>query len=300
MRLGTSIVAAAIAALFVSSHASAETIYGSDDLNNLYTFDSATPGSPVKVAITGLATGETLIGIDVRPATGALYGIGTTNRVYTINPATGVATGVGPGGSFTTSGARFGFDFNPIPDRIRVISSTGQSLRINPNDGSLGGTDTPLNPGSPSVVAAAYDRNFPRGGPPATDLTPTTLFGIDNLAGTLVRIGGVDGSPSPNAGLVTTIGSLGLGASLNDEINLDISGSGIAYASFFNGGFGSTNFYTINLGTGLATLVGTVGNGGVGAPPTLTGLAAATVPEPTSMFILAAASIGGLMRRGRR
>ena len=153
-------------------------------------------------------------------------------------------------------------------------------------------------------MAVAYDRNFPRGGPPATDPTPTTLFGIDNVAGTLVRIGGVDGSPSPNGGVVTTIGSLGLGLNLNDELNFDISGTGIAFASFQNGGFGSTNIYSINLTTGLATSLGTLGNGGSGTPPSLTGLAAATigpaVPEPTSIMLIACVAAFGALRRPRR
>jgi len=288
------------ALLLCNSWLQAETMYGTDDLNALYTFDSANAAGATKLTLSGLQTGETLVGIDVRPATGVLYGVGSTNRIYTINTATGAATQVGAAGGFTISGTRFGVDFNPIPDRIRLVSDTEQSLRLNPNDGTLGGTDTSLTPAG-SVVAAAYDRNFPRGGPPATDPTPTTLFGIDNAAGTLVRIGGVDGTPSPNAGAVTTIGSLGLGTTLNDEINLDISGSGVAYASLQNGIFGTTNFYSINLATGAATLLGTVGNGGVGAPPSLTGLAAANaVPEPAALGLIACATILGFMRRGGR
>lgn len=184
------------------------------------------------------------------------------------------------------------------------MSDSDQSLRINPNDGTLSGTDTSLSPVSSSVVAAAYDRNFFRGGPPATNPTLTTLFGIDNVAGTLVRIGGVDGTPSPNGGVVTTIGSLELNTNLNDELNFDISGSGIAYASVQNGVFGTTNIYSINLSTGAATLLpGPVGNGGVRAPPSLTGLAAAnagTVPEPASLALLAMAAAIGAMRHRRR
>src|SRR5262245_17715143 len=42
-------------------------------------------------AITGLQTGETLLGIDFRPATGELYGVGSTNRIYVINKMTGAA-----------------------------------------------------------------------------------------------------------------------------------------------------------------------------------------------------------------
>ena len=36
-------------------------------------------------------------------------------------------------------------DFNPVPDRLRVVSDTGQSLRINVDTGAVI-TDTALNP----------------------------------------------------------------------------------------------------------------------------------------------------------
>ena len=87
---------------------SAETLYGTDDLNGLFTFDSANANAATRVAISGLQSGETLVGIDVRPATGVLYGIGSTSRVYTLNTSTGVATQVGEAGAFTISGTRFG------------------------------------------------------------------------------------------------------------------------------------------------------------------------------------------------
>ena len=65
---------------------------------------------------------------------------------------------------------------------------------------------------------------------------------------------------------MTTIGSLGLGMNLNDEVNFDVSGTGVAYASFQNGGFGSTDLYTVDLSSGATILLGTVGNGGCRGP----------------------------------
>jgi hypothetical protein len=82
-----------------ATQASAETIYGTDDLNGLFTFDSANASAATRVAITGLQSGETLVGIDVRSASGVLYGIGSTNRVYTINIDTGAASQVGTAGA---------------------------------------------------------------------------------------------------------------------------------------------------------------------------------------------------------
>src|SRR5215204_849945 len=44
------------------------------------------------VAVTGLQAGESLVVIDVRPATGELYGLGSANRLYTMDARTGAAT----------------------------------------------------------------------------------------------------------------------------------------------------------------------------------------------------------------
>jgi hypothetical protein len=88
--------------------------------------------------------------------------------------------------------------------------------------------------------------------------TATTLYGIDSGRDVVVRQGGLNGSPSPNGGQLTTIGPLG--ANTFDEVGFDISGlSGIAYASLTTrlGPLDtSSDLYTINLNTGAASLVG--------------------------------------------
>src|SRR4029453_12592543 len=127
---------------------------------------SSTPGTIFgALGITGLQAGETVLGIDFRPATGGLYALGSTSRLYTINPTTGAATQVGAAGAFTLSGTAFGFDFNPVVDRIGVVSDADQNLRLIPDTGALVGVaDTPLayatgdpNFGlNPNVVGAAY------------------------------------------------------------------------------------------------------------------------------------------------
>ena len=204
---------------------------------------------------------EVLLGIDFRPATGQLYSIasdGTTDRVVTINPTTGAVTNVG--GTRPSLGDLFyGFDFNPVVDRLRVVGFGGSNRRFNPNDGTLVAADTNLayaagDPGAgtnPNVVHIAYDRNNP--GNPAT-----TLFGIDSLRDTLVRIGGVDGNPSPNGGQLFTVGPLGFNAGSFGGFDIQ-GGSNNAYAVIRTPGVSS--LYTINLTTGAATLVGAVGGG---------------------------------------
>ena len=273
------------------SPAGAELIYVIAGGTTLIAFDSATPGTSTSVSITGLQVGEAILGIDLRPATGQLYALGSTSRLYTINPAIGVATQVGSAGAFTLSGTSFGFDFNPSVDRIRVVSDTGQNIRLNPNDGTLTATDTNLtyaavdpNFGtSPSDAGAAYVNN-------TASAPSTTLFGIDSGLDVLVRQGSVNGSPvSPNTGQLFTIGPLGVNTS--SLVGLDVSGvTGIAYATLCNGL--ACSFYTVNLSTGAVTLVANLSMqtpitgmtvGGQGPTPTPTPTATATAsPSPTA------------------
>ena len=50
------------------------TLLGLDNANQLLRFNSASPGTlAANTAVTGLGAGETLVGIDFRPATGQLY-----------------------------------------------------------------------------------------------------------------------------------------------------------------------------------------------------------------------------------
>src|SRR5262245_20228404 len=53
------------------------------------------PASVVGVSV--LAPGETLLAIDERPATGGLYGLGSTSRLYLIDAITGQAAALGSG-----------------------------------------------------------------------------------------------------------------------------------------------------------------------------------------------------------
>src|SRR5678809_1253267 len=91
-----------------------ELIYGVTTTNLLVSFNSGAPGTILSsVAITGLQAGETILGIDFRPATKQLYGLGSTSRIYTISLSTGAATAVGSPFTPALSGTAFGFDFNP-------------------------------------------------------------------------------------------------------------------------------------------------------------------------------------------
>jgi hypothetical protein len=282
--------------------AEAETIYAVTSTNLLLTFDSATPGTTTSVAITGLQAGENVLGIDLRPATGQLYALGSTSRLYTINPVTGAATQVGAGPfAPALSGTSFGFDFNPTVDRIRVVSDADQNLRLNPDTGAVAATDTNLayaagdpNQGvNPNVVALAYTSNF-------AGATSTTLFGIDsNLDIGLIQ-GSSGGTPiSPNTGQLFS--ALPLGVDTADAAGFDFSGvTGTGYVSLTPPTGAPSALYTV--GATAVDLVGTIGTGfivvditaGVQGPtPTPTPTVTATATTTGSPTATSTAQGGG-------
>lgn len=212
--------------------------YSVDEANNLMVHDFMASGIPISKPITGLQTSEMILGIDFRPANGQLYALGSSSRIYTINLATAAATVAG--GQFSTllNGTSFGFDFNPTVDRIRVVSNTGQNLRLDPNTGAVAAVDGALNPGTPMVSAAAYTNNFP-------GATTTSLFDIDAGTDKLYI------QNPPNNGTLVEVGPLGINVELNN--GFDIGGtSNKAYALLRVGG--TTKMYSINLTTGAATM----------------------------------------------
>ena len=72
----------------------------------------------------------------MRPANGQFYGVGRTSRLYQIQRDHRRATQIGPVFPTLLSGTRFGVDFNPAADRLRVVSDNEQNLRINPDTGA--------------------------------------------------------------------------------------------------------------------------------------------------------------------
>ena len=258
--------------------------------NQLITLTAGTPGTITgSRQITGLTSGENIVGLDVRPATGQLFALSSTGRIYILDPTTGAATQVGTASlNPALSGVNFGFNFNPAVDRIRLVSNTGQDLRINPSTGQVAATDTTLAyatgdtnaSATPNVVAAAYDNSF-------LGSTSTTLYGIDATLGILVRQGSVGGSPiSPNTGQLFTIGSLGIGVS--GRVGFDIvPGTNAGILSVTAPGATTSQLYSVNLTTGTATLIGTIGVNETISALTLPGIIGAAMQmNPGSVFCL--------------
>jgi hypothetical protein len=247
------------------------------------------------VPITGLAVAESVVAIDFRPLTGQLYGFGSGGGVYTIDVITGVATAAGA--SLGLTGA-IGFDFNPAVDRLRLVNDANANLRFNPLTAALAATDTNLayiatdvNVGvDPNIVAAAYDRND------VNAATATTLFVIDSSLDILVRQGAVDGNAadaagggSPNGGLLTTIGALGVNATgaVGFDILTRTGDVNTAFAALSTNGTNS-GLYAINLSTGAGTLVGSIGGA-----PTLVG-SLAIVPELLDKVVVGVPALSSL------
>jgi uncharacterized protein (TIGR03437 family) len=238
------------------------TIFAVTTGNNLISFNQFAPNAIIKTtAITGLQSGENILGIDFRPRTGQLYAVSNQNRLFTVNTSTGAATQVGTTPlSPALNGTSFGFDFNPVPDRIRLVSDAYQNLRLHPDTGAVAATDgnlafaqgDPNAAANPNVAGVAYTNSF-------SGATTTTLYGIDSNLDALVLQGSQGGAPvSPNTGQLTTVGPLGVNTS--DQVGFDIaSPSGLAFASLTAVGATTSSLYTINLQTGAATLVGPIG-----------------------------------------
>jgi Domain of unknown function (DUF4394) len=230
----------------------AATIFGVTNSNQLVSFGATSPGTVTTIGpITGLQSGENVLGIDFRPANGQLYALGSNSRIYRINKLTGVASFVG---ALTTplNGTNFGFDFNPVADRIRIVSDTRQDLRVNPMNGAaiVDGTLTysagDVNFGAtPTITGAAYIGSF-------NGTTSTALYDIDSGLNVLVT------QNPANSGSLQTVGPLGVNP--DHIVGFDhTAASNIAYATMSPVG-GTFGFYTVNLQTGAASLIGALGN----------------------------------------
>ncbi len=265
-------------------------LLGIDLSNNLYQFtydpQAGTTTSSAPVAIAGLLANEQLIGIDLRPADGLVYGLSNNNRIYQIGFTQSTASAVFVSSLSTPfGGSPAGIDFNPQADRLRANGGgfTAQNYRINVDTGAVN-VDTPLayavgdpNAGAlPLITGAAYSNNF-------AGTTSTTLYNIDFGRDVLVR------QDPANSGVLTTVGSLGFdfGTIVGFDI-LTLNGQNYTFAT--NG----IALYTIDLNTGLAQLLSSSAVGG----PQLAGLVA--LPEPTTGGLTGFAVLALLSRLRRR
>src|SRR5689334_7779367 len=85
--------AAALAALTLAAicgaptPAAADIAYAVSATTFPFTIDTSTPTMEIAHNVPRfLQPGETIVGIDLRPATGQVYAVGSTNRLYVLDP----------------------------------------------------------------------------------------------------------------------------------------------------------------------------------------------------------------------
>ncbi|MGM1059586.1 DUF4394 domain-containing protein [Saccharothrix sp. Mg75] len=251
-RTAALVAAAALTAVVVAPGTANATGGQTADVHLLTQDGTLTTGSSTlpllghRVRVRGLDRHDRLVGIDVRPATGSLYGMGGSGRLYTVDPRTGQATGIGT--PATLDGRAVGFDFNPTVDRIRLVTSTGQNLRLNPDTGAVAAVDGTLAypdaRTAPKIAAAGYTNSV-------AGATSTTLYAIDSARGTLVTQGTRAGATpvvSPNTGQLFTVGRLGV--RIDTGNGFDIAPDGTALVA------SGPAIHRVDLETGRARLVG--------------------------------------------
>jgi hypothetical protein len=265
LRAKLATLTAILAGLLVPASAGAETIYTIDNAAPpmLQSFDSATPGTLTNVgSVTGLQAGERLMGIDIKPDSGELYGVGSTSRLYKISRATGAATAVGTGGFGLLFGVQdaMDMDFDPTTGLLRIVTDTKQNVRVNAESGQIAYRDGDIHPGdsdispNPSVAGLGYSNNY-RGS------TDSVLRGYEYNADDVVILGVTSGPTVAEVGVVYEVsdmpGIVVQGGS-SPRIGYDVSPGGTTYASLLVGG--SYNLYRVS-NAGTVTLVGPIGTG---------------------------------------
>ncbi|AFY83527.1 DUF4394 domain-containing protein [Oscillatoria acuminata] len=234
--------------------------------NSLYAFNANNPMQAFSVGVTGIE--GTLLGIDTRPANGLIYGVTTTNNIYSIDPQS-LGFTINPNGALNnirtpvTVAATFvstlsepfeggivsGLDFNPVPDRLRLVGENNQNFRINVDtgevivDGTLAfAADDPNGGINPTISASGYTNSF-------AGTTSTQLYNIDTQLNTLVL------QNPPNDGTLVTIGNLGVdfGNLAGFDIVSGMDGENAAFA------VANSMLYSIDLMNGQATSLGMIG-----------------------------------------
>jgi hypothetical protein len=264
---------AASVCLWVSlATARAETIYGVTEQRFLVSWNADTPGAiQTGVPISGLEVNEVVLGLDFRPSTGELFALGSMSRLYTLNLSTGEATAVGSGFG-PLNGSAFGFDFNPVLDRISIVSDANNNYVVNPNDGTVTEVTSVFYNGSdihagqdPNITHLAYTNSI-------AGASTTELYGIDAGFDSLV-------TQADSAGNLSTVGSVGVDLTVRGGFDVSAD-SGVAYLAALAENSSQSAFYRIDLNTGISTALGQIGGGSI-----ITAMAVSPAPEPATVTL---------------
>ena len=159
-----------------------------------------------------------VLGIDVRPSDGKLYGLFEDGTVATIDPQTGVATRLETLKTVPAAGTHVTVDFNPVADAMRIMASDGTNLRTKIAGGAVAedkrhafdSADMHASE-TPAIIAGAYTNSF-------KGTEKTALYNIDGTIAGLIR------QDPPNDGTLKAVGKLGV--ALETSVGFDILADG--------------------------------------------------------------------------
>lgn len=244
--------------------------------------------SRMDMPFTGLAPGESILSLDQRPATGAVYAITNFDNIHTFYPNTPNLVQLGGTLAPGLAGSSFGFDFNPAfmgGQFARIISDTNNNRVVDGDNGGYLGTVEKtalfyamgdLNEGeNPQVSHIAYTNSV-------FGATSTQQYGIDTEINALVTV-------ANNAGTLGTVGGLGINARIDGGFDIDGSTGRAFFATPDADGLTST-LYEIDLGSGTASELYSF----QGVARGLT-----SIPEPSSVLLTGLAGLALLARRRR-
>lgn len=249
---------------------------GAQTLQNVDSFKPQTPRSTR--AVTGTTAGDVLLGVDFRPSTGELIGLarnGTALRTYGIDYQTGTATlkgtltstGTANGGAaagqpvVADPAAVYSIDVNPTSPggstvatdqrgALRIVSSTGQNLRVANIDAPATTTDAPINVGTAATVAGVQGVGYTNSEPKANLSTGTLLYDI-NVATDSLHL-----QNPANAGDVSTVvGKLDVQAG---GTPVDITSAAFDVYPYYAGGRAVSNVGVAVLGSSTGKILARV------------------------------------------
>ena len=203
-------------------------LWGTTETSKLITFNRAAPGKLcTNVAISGLDAGDAVIAAAVRLSDKTLYGVTRAGKLIKIAVPSGVASAplelspaTGDAFALPIDGTDLGMSFNPVVDRLRLVTDSGKNFRINPADGKVttdGAITAAVTPATPTFKITEVAYTNASGAVPATS---TTLWAIESEGDQLVRIGGepadaaaCPNATNPNCGTYTVVKPLGFTSS---------------------------------------------------------------------------------------
>lgn len=204
--------------LTAAAPAGAATIWALDAGGGLARIDTdsrrAMPAMPVKGAE------GAVLAIALRPADGKLYGLTATGQLLTIDHDTGQAMQVAKLDKPLDASPRTTINFNPVVDRLRVVSSAGGNWRVHPDTGAVtvdGGLkyapDSAYTDAKPMVTTGAYSHH-------TAGTKETALYTLDT------KLGLMNVQMPPNDGVQQPKGRLNVSVPANAGFDILADGMG--------------------------------------------------------------------------